>query len=114
MAIALTVMLTAILGVVEISRLMWTVDAWTDGTRKGVRYAVVNPQDKQAVRDVVANAVNPLDPRSTRRLIIVGKSCRRCLVEYSFVPAFDLGIGPVTVTIVNSQLGFLCRLSVAA
>ena len=61
-AIALTVMLTAIFGVVEISRLMWTVNALTDGTRQGVRYAVVNPQDKQAVRDVVANAVNPLDP----------------------------------------------------
>src|SRR5678815_5364704 len=106
-AIALTVMLTAIFGVVEISRLMWTVNALTDGTRQGVRYAVVNPQNKQAVRDVVANAVNPLDPALNPAVDgCSGNPANSICVEYSSAPAFDLGSGQVTVTIVNYNFNF--------
>jgi len=106
-AIALTVVLTAIFGVVELSRLMWTVNALTDGTRQGVRYAVVNPLDKQAVRNVVANAVNPLDPALNPAVDgCSGNPPNSICVEYSNFPPFGLGSGQVTVKIVNYRYNF--------
>src|SRR5882724_3189911 len=104
MAISLLVLLTVIFGAIEISRLMWTVNALTDATRRGARYAIVNAQDKQAVRDVVAGAANSVSPALDGSVDgCSGSPTNSICFVYD---AFDVGEGSVTVSIVNYQFNF--------
>ena len=101
LAISLLVILTVILGTVEIARLLWTVNALADATRRGARYAVVNAEDKQAVRDVVVVAANGITPALDGSADgCSGTSTNSICVDYD---AFDVGTGQVTVSIVNYQ-----------
>src|ERR1044072_2529928 len=53
-ALAVTVLLTSMLAVIEFGRALWTHNALTDAARKGARYAVVHQQiDIADVKKVV-------------------------------------------------------------
>ncbi|HVF87981.1 MAG TPA: TadE/TadG family type IV pilus assembly protein [Pyrinomonadaceae bacterium] len=93
-AIGGTVFLTAIFGVVELSRLLWTHNALADATRRGARYAVNHADaDAGAVRNVVVYN----DPAGGTTPVVRGLATADVQVQYS--SDFGLAKGTVTVSI---------------
>ncbi len=93
-AIGGTVFLTAIFGVIELSRLLWTHNALADATRRGARYAVNHADaDAGAVRNVVVYN----DPAGGSAPVVYGLSAGDVQVQYS--SDFGLAKGTVTVSI---------------
>lgn len=106
-AIVLTVLLTVILGVVEIGRLMWTVNALTDATRQGARYAVVNPVDQGKVKNMVVYG----SPAGGTTPVVSGLAPANVNVSYiagaiDCGGVFGLGCGQVQVNITNYSFNF--------
>src|SRR2546422_7855036 len=100
-AIAITVLMTVIFGIVEIGRLLWTVNTLVDATRRGARYAVVNPLDVGKVQNMVVYG----SPTGGTTPAAYGLSTTNVSVDYS--ADFGLGSGQVTVSIINYSFDFV-------
>jgi Flp pilus assembly protein TadG len=98
--------LSAVFGIVEFSRLLWTHNALTDAVRKGARYAsIAAPNSQTAVKNMVVygNTAGGTDP------VVTGLTTSHVNVVYS--GGFDTKHGSVSVTIsgysVNLNIPFV-------
>ena len=100
-AIAATVFLTVMFGVIEFGRAIWTHNALADAARRGARYAVLHPADDiDKVKNIVVfgNEGGSGDPM----LPNLGPS--NVEVAYS---QFALNKGTVSVSVTNYQFEFV-------
>ena len=96
-----------IFGIIEFGRLLYTHNALTDAARRGARYAVLHPENKKCVRNVVIfgethinGACDPTGPA-----LINGLTDGNVLVTYagSGTDPFGMNIGSATVSITSYQ-----------
>jgi Flp pilus assembly protein TadG len=100
-SLAVTVLLTAMFGVVEFGRALWTHNALTDAARRGARYATLHtPADVANVKNVVvygdeAGGTQPVVPNLTPSNVTVNYT--------------DIGVnkGTVSVGITGYQFQFV-------
>ena len=103
-AIGATVFLTAMFGVIEFGRMLWTHNALSDAARRGARYAVNHTSnDVGAVQNVVVYG----DPAGGSQPLVNNLTTANVQVQYS---NFGLGSGTVSVSIVNYQFQFVIPL----
>ncbi|HEV8431343.1 MAG TPA: TadE family protein [Pyrinomonadaceae bacterium] len=103
-AIAVTVFLTSMFGVIEFGRALWVHNALTDAARRGARYATLHtPAEIANVKNVVvygdeAGGSQPLVPNLTAENVTVNYS--------------DIAVnkGTVSVGITNYQFQFVIPL----
>lgn len=103
-AIALTVFLTSMFGVVEFGRALWTHNALTDAARRGARYATLHTQAEIAdVKNVVVYG----DPAGGTQPIVPNLTTDNVTVNYS-----DIAVnkGTVAVGIDKYQFQFVIPL----
>jgi Flp pilus assembly protein TadG len=105
-AIAATVFLTVIFGVLEFSRLLWIHNALVDATRRGARYAVTQSMSASA-QTAVKNMTVYGNTDGTGTPLVDGLTTDQVLIDYS---GFDLGGGTVTVHVENYQYQFVLPL----
>jgi hypothetical protein len=101
------VFLTAIFGVFEVSRLLWTHNALADATRRAARYAVINPS---ASADSVKNMAVYGNPDGTGQKMVNGLDADDVEVEYTPSPVtevFGYPGGKVSVSIINYDFDFV-------
>ena len=99
-SIAATVFLTAMFGVIEFGRALWTHNALTDAARKGARYAVVHSAaDIANVKKVVVYG----DTTSTKPIV---DNLTPDNVEVTYA-GFTLDGGTVQVTIKDYDFNFV-------
>jgi Flp pilus assembly protein TadG len=100
-AIAALVFLTAVFGVIEVGRLLWTHNALADAARRGARYAVTHTPGeagdarRMAVYGTTDGGASPL---------VYGLSEGNVNVQYK---NFNVGEGTVTVSIQNYDFNFV-------
>ena len=100
-AIGVTVFATAMFGVIEFGRALWTHNALTDAARRGARYAVLHTSgDISQVKNVVVYG----NPAGTGNPMIQNLNTANVNVSYS---SFGLNDGTVTVSITNYQFQFV-------
>lgn len=100
-AIAATVFLTAMFGVIEFGRALWVHNALSDAARRGARYAVLHSaNDVAQVKNVVVFGNPAGGPGPT----INNLSTANVSVDYS---QFGLNKGTVSVSITNYQFQFV-------
>lgn len=100
-AIGATVFLTAMFGVIEFGRALWTHNALSDAARRGARYAVNHPAgDIAAVQNVVVYG----DPAGGSKPVVNNLTTANVQVQYS---NFGLAAGTVSVSITNYQFQFI-------
>lgn len=100
-AIGVTVFATAMFGVIEFGRALWTHNALTDAARRGARYAVLHtPNDVNQVRNVVVYG----NPAGSGNPMLQNLSTANVNVSYS---GFGLNDGTVTVSITSYQFQFV-------
>jgi Flp pilus assembly protein TadG len=103
-AIAATVFLTAIFGVIEFGRAIWTHNALTDAARRGARYAVLHsPDDIDEVKNVVVYG----DPAGGAEPLVTNLTPDDVKVTYS---NFGVNHGTVTVSVEEYQFQFVVPL----
>lgn len=102
-AIAATVFLTVMFGVVEFGRCLWTHNALSDAARRGARYAINHPE--AAAEDVKKVAVYG-DLNGTKPLVD-NLSTTNVKVNYA---NYKVGEGTVTVKITDYQFQFVVPL----
>ncbi len=103
-AIAATVFLTAMFGVIEFGRALWVHNALSDAARRGARYAALNPASSAAnVKNVVVYG----DPAGGTKSLINNLQTANVNVAYS---DFGLNDGTVSVSITNYQFQFVLPL----
>lgn len=103
-AIAATVFLTVMFGVVEFGRCLWTHNALADAARRGARYAVNHPEaDVDDVKKVVVYGT----PQGGTNPLVDNLSTTNIQVNYS---NYKLGEGTVSVRITNYQFQFVVPL----
>jgi hypothetical protein len=93
-AIAGTVFFLSMFAVFEFGRLLWTHNALADATRRGARYAVLNPK---ASETSVKNVVLCGNPAGCSSPIVKGLTAANVQVIYSFW--FYSNFGEATVRI---------------
>ncbi|HYY97596.1 MAG TPA: TadE family protein [Pyrinomonadaceae bacterium] len=101
------VFLTAIFGVLEVSRLLWTHNALSDATRRGARYAVAH---ESAVDYEVQNMAVYGNPEGTGEPLVFGLTDDKVNVHYEPSPVtgvFGYPGGSVTVSITDFQFDFV-------
>jgi Flp pilus assembly protein TadG len=99
-SIAATVFLTAMFGVIEFGRALWTHNALTDAARRGARYAVVHRAiDIDDVKKVVVYG----DTTSTKPIL---ENLTTANVEVTY-NAFTLDGGTVQVIIKDYDFNFV-------
>lgn len=106
-AIAATVFLTTMFGVLEFGRLYWTHNALRDATRRGARYAIVRKNDGAgiaAVKNVVVYGDPNADPASAKP-VVSGLTTGNVMIEYQNYNGILLS-SRATVSIVNYQFQF--------
>ena len=101
------VFLTAIFGVLEVSRLLWTHNALSDAARRGARYAVAHKQteDYEAVNMAVYG-----NPEGSGEPLVYGLTTDNVDVHYEPSPVtgvFGYPGGSVTVSITGFQFKFV-------
>src|SRR3954469_10668177 len=101
MALVSAILLTVIFGSLETARLFWTVNALTDATRRGARYAVVNAKNEEAVKNVVAYGTTTA---GTHTVVSGLNPATNVTVDYS--GDFGLAQGEVTVSITDFTFAF--------
>jgi Flp pilus assembly protein TadG len=100
-AIGVTVFATAMFGVIEFGRALWTHNALTDAARRGARYAVLHtPNDVNQVKNVVVYG----NPGGSGNPMVQNLSTANVNVSYS---GFGLNDGTVTVSITSYQFQFV-------
>jgi Flp pilus assembly protein TadG len=103
-AIGATVFLTAMFGVIEFGRALWTHNALADAARRGARYAVNHQaSDTAAVKNVVVYG----DPAGGSKALVNNLTPANVQVQYS---SFGLGAGTVSVSITNYKFQFIIPL----
>jgi Flp pilus assembly protein TadG len=106
-AIAATVFLTTMFGVLEFGRLYWTHNALRDATRRGARYAIVRKNDGAgiaAVKNIVVYGDPNADP-ATAKPVVSGLTTGNVVIEYQNYNGILLS-SRATVSIVNYQFQF--------
>lgn len=110
-AIAATVFLTTLFGVIEFGRLYWTHNALRDAARRGARYAIVRKNDGggvQAVKNIVVYGDPSADP-ATAKPVVNGLTTGNVTVEYQNFNGILLS-SRATVSIVNYKFQFVVPL----
>lgn len=104
--IAGAIFFTALFGVLEFSRLLWTHNALVDATRRGARWASINPQNEDDVKNmVVYDTTNP----GGAQPVVYGLDTDNVTVTYStgtVVERFGVKNGTVTVQITGYSFNF--------
>ena len=103
-AIAGTVFLTVMFGVIEFGRLFWTHNALRDAARRGVRYAAIRRNDaagQQAVKNMVVYG----DPAGGTTPLVNGLTTANVAIEYVNYDGLQLS-SRATVKISNYQFNF--------
>ena len=114
-AIGATVFLTAMFGVMEFGRVLWTHNALSDAARRGARYAINQPASTPAGTKVTGTDVGPSvtairnvavygNPEGTGQPMVNNLVTTKVHVTYS---NFGLGDGSVSVTITGYQFQFI-------
>jgi hypothetical protein len=101
------VFLTAVFGVLEVSRLLWTHNALSDAARRGARYAVAHKQTDEAE---VINVTVYGNPSGTGTPLVFGLTDDNVEVHYEPSPVtgvFGYPGGSVTVSITNFEFKFV-------
>ena len=83
-AIAATVFLTSLFGVIEVGRLLWTHNALRDAARRGARYAAVRKNDaasQTAVKKMVVYGDPNANP-ATAQPVVSGLTTANVVLEY--------------------------------
>jgi Flp pilus assembly protein TadG len=100
-AIAATVFLTAMFGVIEFGRALWVHNALSDAARQGARYAVLHPaEDIDDVKRVVVYG----DPDGGSKPMIPNLTVDNVTVTYS---QFALNKGTVQVSVTGYEFEFV-------
>jgi Flp pilus assembly protein TadG len=103
-AIASTVFLTVMFGVVEFGRCLWTHNALADAARRAARYAINHPEaDEEAVKKVAVYG----DPQGGTKALVDNLTTANVVVKYT---NYKLGEGTVSVSITNYQFQFVVPL----
>jgi Flp pilus assembly protein TadG len=103
-AIAVTVFLTAMFGVVEFGRALWTHNALTDAARRGARYATLHtPAEIDNVKNVVVYG----DPAGGGQPMVPNLTTTNVTVNYSNIA---VNKGTVSVGITGYQFQFIVPL----
>ncbi|MDT7806893.1 MAG: hypothetical protein QOJ70_706 [Acidobacteriota bacterium] len=108
--IAAVVFLTAIFGVLEAARLLWTHNTLSDATRRGARYAVSHPSSDEAE---VNNMVVYGNAAGTGSPVAFGLTDDNVVVQYKPSPVtgtFAYPGGSVTVSITGYVFHFVVPL----
>lgn len=100
-AIAATVFLTAMFGVIEFGRALWVHNALTDAARRGARYAVLHSASDM---DKVKNVVVYGDPDGGTQPTVPNLTTANVTVAYS---NFALNKGTVSVSVNDYQFQFV-------
>lgn len=103
-AIAVTVFLIAMFGVIEFGRALWAHNALTDAARRGARYATLHtPTDTTAIKNVVVYG----DPAGGTQPTVPNLTTDNVTINYS-----DIGVnkGTVSVGIDKYQFQFVIPL----
>jgi len=100
-AIAATVFLTCVFGVIEFGRALWVHNALTDAARRGARYAVLHSADDV---DQVKNVVVYGDPAGGTDPLVSDLTTDNVIVTYS---DFGVNHGTVTVSVEDYQFQFV-------
>ncbi|MGE0129706.1 MAG: TadE/TadG family type IV pilus assembly protein [Blastocatellales bacterium] len=107
LGIGAAIFFTALFGVLEFSRLMWTHNALADATRIGARFASVNAQNTTNVKNmVVYGKTNPL---TGDKPVVYGLTTGNVDVVYSTGTVrekFGVKNGTVRVRITGYQFNF--------
>jgi len=102
-AIAGTVFVMAVFGVLEFGRALWAHNALADAARRGARYAVLHPpSDNASVKNVVVYG----DPGGGGQPLLPDMT-PDANVEVSYSADFSVNSGTATVTITNYQFKFV-------
>jgi len=100
-AVGATIFLTAMFGVVEFGRALWTHNALADAARRGARYGTLHGiGDLDKVKNVVVFG----NPEGTGNPLVNDLSVNNVDVQYS---TFGLNGGTVQVTINDYQFQFV-------
>jgi Flp pilus assembly protein TadG len=101
-AIAGAIFFTAVFGLIEVTRMLWTNNALTDAARKGARYAALNKEtDVTAVKNMVVYGVT--NPSAGATPVIYGLTTDNVVVTYN---NFGVKQGSVEVKITGYQFTF--------
>ena len=106
-AIVATVFLTVLFSILEFGRLLWTHNALTDATRRGVRYATIRKNDAAgilAVQKVVVYG-DPFANPATATPVVSGLATSDVAVSYQNYNGLQLS-AKATVSITNYQFRF--------
>jgi len=106
-AIGATVFLTALFGIVELSRLFWTHNALRDAARRGTRYATIRKNDSAGIT-AVKNVVVYGDPNAnpaTATPLVPGLTTGKVVVAYQNYNGIQLS-SRATVSITGYQFQF--------
>ena len=102
-AIAATVFMTVMFGVLEFSRLLWVHNALTDATRRGARYALTRGQHADALAAIQRMAVYG-NTDVTGTPMVDGLTTDKVKVNYD---GYTVGGGTVTVYIDSYDYSFV-------
>lgn len=106
-AIAATVFLTSLFGVIEVGRLLWTHNALRDAARRGARYAAVRKNDaasQTAVKKMVVYGDPNANP-ATAQPVVVGLTTANVALEYQNYNGIQLS-SRATVSITGTTFKF--------
>ena len=114
-AIGATVFFTAMFGVLEFGRALWTHNALSDAARRAARYAINEPASEPAGKKVTGANVGPSvtairnvavygNPEGTGQPLVNNLTTENVNITYS---NFGLGDGSVSVTITNYKFQFI-------
>ena len=107
LAIAGGIFFTALFGVLEFSRLLWTHNALADATRRGARWASINPQNVNNVKNMVV--FDTTSPGGGAQPVVYGLTTSNVTVTYStgtVVQRFGVKNGTATVQITGYNFIF--------
>lgn len=106
-AIAATVFLTSLFGVIEVGRLLWTHNALRDAARRGARYAAVRKSDtasQTAVKKMVVYG-DPNADTATAQPVVTGLTMANVALEYQNYNGIQLS-SRATVSITGASFKF--------
>jgi Flp pilus assembly protein TadG len=105
--IAGLIFFTALFGTLEFSRLLWTHNALADATRRGARWASINPQNVDNVKNMVV--FDTTSPGGGAQPVVYGLTTSNVSVTYStgtVVERFGVKNGTATVQITGYSFNF--------